>query len=191
MNSRIVNLCAGMSLVLLVGTSAISLAMLRRGTHQFGVGKVAFATSIHTYDDGLTVDWYSHILVFRASDAQVDFRYYSSPKAISAGGWFSGSLKQLAAQQAKIRQHEYRALGFGWDSQGALPSSGWPHIIVPDWFIAATIMLLGLPLLLHRYKTRSLRQAGFCSQCGYDLRATPDRCPECGTVPRKAQLALH
>jgi hypothetical protein len=42
-------------------------------------------------------------------------------------------------------------------------------------------------ILLKRFITRRREgRAGHCIHCGYDLRATPGRCPECGTVPASA-----
>ena len=53
-------------------------------------------------------------------------------------------------------------------------------IDVPLWFVV-TLTAAGPALaLLHRRRRRLRGRAGLCRRCGYDLRATPGRCPECG-----------
>ena len=53
-----------------------------------------------------------------------------------------------------------------------------------SWYLAPLIATVFVAI---RYRGQwKTRISGFCPSCGYDLRATPDRCPECGTpVARK------
>ena len=60
-------------------------------------------------------------------------------------------------------------------------------LVIPYWAIAllaAPLPIRGLIRLRRWRRTRRRTRAGHCIACGYDLRATPDRCPECGTAPR-------
>jgi hypothetical protein len=54
---------------------------------------------------------------------------------------------------------------------------------MPYWFITATFALLPA-LRIVRYFLSKEKFMFQCPTCGYDLRATPDRCPECGKTAK-------
>ena len=59
----------------------------------------------------------------------------------------------------------------------------------PCWFYLLLFTVLPAARLFYHRKTARRFRRGRCRACGYDLRATPDRCPECGTVPKKILIS--
>ena len=51
-------------------------------------------------------------------------------------------------------------------------------VLIPLWLPAVLLALLPAARLYRRVRPRY--GSGQCRACGYDLRASPDKCPECG-----------
>jgi hypothetical protein len=97
--------------------------------------------------------------------------------------------------------HGSRSFLFGWADELQPADNTYPITIPPAWSFRAAIpfwfiMLLALILPAWRLwasrRRRRRTREGQCQVCGYDLHATPERCPECGTVPASSAAdALH
>ena len=53
-------------------------------------------------------------------------------------------------------------------------------LLAPCWSLAAAFSVAPPLWLLTRFRRARRQRARVCPGCGYDLRASPDRCPECG-----------
>lgn len=60
-----------------------------------------------------------------------------------------------------------------------------PHslLVVPYWPVVLATSILPLRWSARRLRTHSRSRLARCVECGYDLRTTPGRCPECGRIP--------
>jgi hypothetical protein len=57
----------------------------------------------------------------------------------------------------------------------------------PLGILGLIMALVSSALVISHFLWQRDWHPGSCVNCGYDLRATPDRCPECGKLPQRHQ----
>jgi hypothetical protein len=62
-------------------------------------------------------------------------------------------------------------------------------IEIPWWSLALLFSLCPAVWLFALHRARARQRQRHCLECGYDLRASPDRCPECGSSAATAESA--
>jgi len=93
-------------------------------------------------------------------------------------------LRTLMHELTTPDEPDFYFLGFSFKRLAKNTQRGW-QIGLSGWILTASGLVLPAWKLLRRLRTAA---PGLCTKCGYDLRATPDRCPECGAIPRSARL---
>jgi hypothetical protein len=122
-------------------------------------------------------------LFFMRGTGEVDHGWWDTYRPRPAGGrvvsrtwapFVSGSMEpqqSAGTQQGRLTYQYYR---------------------LSLWWLAAVTAVFPSARAARRVPWRRVlgqRPPGTCRHCGYDLRATPDRCPECG-VPARSPVNL-
>jgi len=117
---------------------------------------------------------------------------FATPLEQGAGGIWATVEPLPERGHVRIPGFIVRADQFGFRLlKGQFDGGDWTVVCVPAW--APLFVTAALPALwLHRRRRRTRRRArNLCPACGYDLRATPDRCPECGAASAAADTAAR
>jgi hypothetical protein len=130
------------------------------------LGRSAYSIA---FEHGVITFRYLHVRA--AADAPANFkRYFQSP-----------------AQPALTVRHDYYPASWGlqrwsfrWTRSHAPYVGGRFQVAAPCWVIFLLTAIAPGLWLRQRVRRRTTLGLGFCDACGYDLRASPDRCPECG-----------
>jgi len=80
---------------------------------------------------------------------------------------------------------------FHWNSHDGANFPSLPDfhfVALPCWMLALMAGAWPLGSLTLWLRRRRQRVPGCCVKCGYDLRASPHRCPECGTMIQSAEI---
>ncbi len=195
MRRRLFNIVTAASLLLCVAAGGLWL----RSLGHFAPVRVRYARWPKP-DEGrrvhLIFSWYSNTLQVRVIDSAVvaaHFRDWSQERLNRFRQQRPAGLRfEFDGEDVTREMNGYRP-GFAaryYPDMDRPPAYGDQYVLaVRPW--AATLLLAVLPAVwMYRFvKARRARGRGLCPVCGYDLRATPGRCPECGAVPEATQAA--
>jgi hypothetical protein len=77
--------------------------------------------------------------------------------------------------------HQYPSRPRYWEIQYRQRLGYGVRVGIPFWLPLLFTLAPPLWWLIQRLQNLRRRRDGLCRECGYDLRASSDRCPECGT----------
>jgi hypothetical protein len=118
-------------------------------------------------------------------DVRPDLLIGSRPD-VHAPGWHFVS----AARRPPIPPYALARRGGGhhagtFESPDGIVTDHWEYFGIPMWVVCAGLLVAPTIVGIRPIWRISMVRAGRCAKCGYDLRATPTRCPECGTIPKE------
>jgi hypothetical protein len=141
---------------------------------------------------GDQVRWFgsNHALLLRSVGGMMVINWARAP---GLALWRSSSRRFILESRPRDDFNAKFSAGDPWTRLGfwlQRDNVGWGNlagkstwIAIPHWFLslltASIAAWSGRKLRRNRAAVR-WRAQGRCERCGYDIRATPDRCPECG-----------
>lgn len=149
------------------------------GSVSVGNGRVRVSTHSRRFESRLAYERWAPRNLTNVSFAATPLRY----RFPSLLGHFA-----VRVETSRSEKDEFRGLR-STRSTGAQtgPSVSGKYVevnreaTVPLGYIALLFLLLGMPAIVQARRWLRTVPPGHCRRCGYDLRATEDRCPECGS----------